>query len=96
MRNYFAALASGEKKGLGHSAVRLLLWPFAIIFMFVSRLRNFAFSIGLLKARKAPRPVVSIGNISSGGTGKTPLVLEIARMLKDKGVRPIVLSRGYG
>ncbi|TSA44650.1 MAG: tetraacyldisaccharide 4'-kinase [Deltaproteobacteria bacterium] len=58
--------------------------------------RNRLYDQGLLKQQKLPCPVISVGNLTVGGTGKTPMVIFIAHILKDHGYRPAVLSRGYG
>lgn len=50
---------------------------------------------GILRARHLPRPVISVGNLTLGGTGKTPLVVLLARTLQKGGYQPVVLSRGY-
>ncbi len=55
-----------------------------------------AYRQGWLRASRLGCPVISVGNLTLGGTGKTPMVLKIARMLKDGGRRPVILSRGYG
>jgi tetraacyldisaccharide 4'-kinase len=62
----------------------------------VVRLRNWAYSSNWLRQRKLESPVISIGNITMGGSGKTPLVIYIAQMLLKLGCTPAVLSRGYG
>ncbi|MBI4444365.1 MAG: tetraacyldisaccharide 4'-kinase [Acidobacteria bacterium] len=72
--------------------MRLIL---AKLFEAVVRARALAFRKGLLKTRCLPRPVVSVGNLTTGGTGKTPLVAFICKLLQKEGFQPVVLSRGY-
>ncbi len=57
--------------------------------------RNAAYDVSLLQARKLPRPVVSVGNITVGGSGKTPFVMFLAERLLSLGRKPAILSRGY-
>jgi tetraacyldisaccharide 4'-kinase len=59
------------------------------------RLRNRAYDLGLLKARRLPCPVIAFGNLTAGGTGKTPLTSFAAATLRDAGYRVGILSRGY-
>jgi tetraacyldisaccharide 4'-kinase len=59
-------------------------------------LRNTLFDRGVLSSRRLERPVVSVGNLSVGGSGKTPFVIAIGELLKARGIRFDVLSRGYG
>jgi len=59
-------------------------------------LRNKLYDVGISDQHKLPCPVISVGNLAVGGTGKTPTVILIAGMLRDLGMRPAVLSRGYG
>jgi tetraacyldisaccharide 4'-kinase len=58
--------------------------------------RDAAYGRGLLKTRRLDRPVVSVGNLSVGGTGKTPLVMMIAKLLSQRDWNPAILTRGYG
>ena len=58
-------------------------------------LRNWAYRSGVVTRKKLPKPVVSIGNILVGGAGKTPTVIFLAGLLKARGYRPVILSRGY-
>ena len=57
--------------------------------------RNFGFDSGLIDAAKLPHPVVSVGNITTGGTGKTPMVLHVANLLCELNRKPCILTRGY-
>lgn len=59
-------------------------------------LRRWFYQTGWIKARRLPARVISVGNLTVGGTGKTPMVIAVAQRLKEKGYKPAVLSRGYG
>lgn len=86
-------LAAGwQKRGL--SAVLLL--PLALPFALAVRLRRTAYRLGWASPVKLPVPVVVIGNITAGGSGKTPLALYLAQELARRGWRPGIVSRGYG
>ncbi len=80
------------------NAERLLVLgrPFSSLYGSLMRLRATLYEKNILKARRLPIPVISVGNLSLGGTGKTPHVIEICRFLRKKGVHPAVLTRGYG
>ena len=58
--------------------------------------RDQLFKDGVFKAKTLPCPVISVGNITVGGTGKTPMTVFLAKRLKEKGLNPVILSRGYG
>ncbi len=73
-----------------------LLSPLALLYSSVTALRNKAFDWGLLRSKSAGVPVISIGNITVGGTGKTPLVEYVVKKLVGDGKRVGVISRGYG
>lgn len=62
----------------------------------INRARRALYRAGVLKAKRLPRPVISVGNIAAGGTGKTPAVIAICRHLTAQGARVAVLTRGYG
>ncbi len=74
--------------------LRFLLFPFAVCYDGITRLRNLAFDRGVLKQRVYDIPVIAVGNLSTGGTGKTPMVEYLVRQLRGKKIA--VLSRGYG
>ncbi|MDX9834757.1 MAG: tetraacyldisaccharide 4'-kinase [Desulfobulbus sp.] len=70
--------------------------PFAPLYSAVMRLRETCYRRGLFATHRLGVPVISVGNLTVGGTGKTPMVQHLARLLKDNGFRPAVVSRGYG
>jgi tetraacyldisaccharide 4'-kinase len=85
--------------GQGGATGRLadtLLWPAERGYAAAVALRNAAFDRRLRTPRRAPIPVVSVGNLAVGGTGKTPVAAWFARTLSDRGFRPAVVLRGYG
>jgi tetraacyldisaccharide 4'-kinase len=70
--------------------------PLSALYGVATAARNNLYDRGILKARKLSRPVISIGNISVGGSGKTPFVITLGELLKQRGIAFDVLSRGYG
>jgi tetraacyldisaccharide 4'-kinase len=76
--------------------VTAALLPFAGTFALVSGLRRWAYRTGRMRTVTLPVPVVVVGNLTAGGTGKTPLVLWLAHALQRRGYSPGILSRGYG
>lgn len=74
----------------------LLLTPLALVFCAVALVRRALYARRWLPAYRAPAPVVVVGNITVGGSGKTPLVIWLAGFLKALGWRPGIVSRGYG
>ncbi len=81
-----------QRRGLSAS----LLLPVALLFGALSAVRRFAFRQGWLASHRLPVPVIVVGNVFVGGTGKTPLVLWLVAALRDAGFVPGVISRGYG
>ncbi len=72
-----------------------LLYPFALLYNLVTRLRNWFFDQGWFKTIESPIPTILVGNLSVGGTGKTPMVEYLIRLLKED-FKLGTLSRGYG
>jgi tetraacyldisaccharide 4'-kinase len=72
------------------------LWPVSQLFRGLASLRAGLYRAGVLKAGRLPVPVVVVGNIFIGGTGKTPLTIWLAQALREAGFRPGVISRGHG
>ena len=82
-------------RGQRHAGVRVLLQPLAFCYRLLSALRVFLYH-HLLPRHRLPATTISVGNIVSGGSGKTPIVIAIGRQLETQGERVVVLSRGYG
>ena len=77
---------------------RMLLFPLSLLSLLyggVVRTRILFYSLGLKTPKRLPCPVISVGNITVGGTGKTPLVMALAKGLMDRGIPVAILSRGY-
>lgn len=73
-----------------------LLWPLSALYGVLLACRRFLYRVGCLEQRRLPVPVIVVGNIFVGGTGKTPLVIWLLEQLTQAGYRPGVISRGYG
>ena len=84
-----------EKNWYRISPLHLLLWPLSLLFGLLSALRRLLYRCGALKSTKISVPVIIVGNISVGGTGKTPFTLWLAQQLLDAGWHPAIISRGY-
>jgi len=97
----YRKLISGESYGAGAAALRFFLAAAAAGYSIIIRLRNFLYSTGLSRTHRANVPVISVGNITAGGTGKTPLVVWLYSKitenlkLKTKNYKCAILTRGY-
>ncbi|EKS7192889.1 tetraacyldisaccharide 4'-kinase [Enterobacter ludwigii] len=80
----------------GESPLWLLLLPLSWLYGLVSGLIRLLYRLGLKQAWRAPVPVVVVGNLTAGGNGKTPVVIWLVEQLQKRGIRPGVVSRGYG
>ncbi len=94
-RDYLTTLWSGDRRNHWHPLL-LILFLASFFYGLAIGARNLLFRIGLLESRSLSCPVISIGNLTVGGTGKTPIVMHLAAMLKEMGRHPAILSRGYG
>ena len=92
----FRDLVSGQRRGFAASLMRGILrgceWPYS----WAVRLRNWRYDRGRADIHRVAVPVISIGNLTLGGTGKTPLVEWIARRFRERSLRVAIVSRGYG
>jgi tetraacyldisaccharide 4'-kinase len=73
----------------------IILWPLSLVYGSAVSLRAWLYKRGWLKQKRLNRPVISVGNITVGGTGKTPMVIWLAERLLAEGKRVAILSRGY-
>ena len=80
----------------GESPLWLLLLPLSWLYGLVSGAIRLLYRLGLKRAWRAPVPVVVVGNLTAGGNGKTPVVIWLVEQLQKRGIRPGVVSRGYG
>ena len=81
---------------LRRGALACLLWPLSLIYGGLSALRRTLYRRGLLRTAHVGVPVVVVGNVIAGGSGKTPVVMAVVRHLEARGLRTGVVSRGYG
>lgn len=73
----------------------LLLWPFSLLYFLIYQLRRAGYRTGLFKTHKSRLPVICVGNLTAGGTGKSPFCIMLAGELSAAGFKPAILSRGY-
>lgn len=74
---------------------QMILYALSLLYGAGVRLRLFLYAVGIFKSEKLSCKVVSSGNLTAGGSGKTPMTMHIARLLKDGGAKVVILSRGY-
>lgn len=84
------------KHWYGRGLVAWLLWPASLMFRMAVAARRALYRLRVLKSEHPGVPVIVVGNLTAGGSGKTPLVIWIAEFLKTKGWTPAIVSRGYG
>lgn len=95
MISYVESVIKEERGGTLAWLVGLLLVPLAWLYSLGLKLFLLPYRLGIRAQAHLPAPVISIGNLSVGGTGKTPMTQLICEMLQDHGLKPCVLSRGY-
>ena len=85
-----------RREGVDGRVIHLVLLPASALFSGIVRLRALAYRWGLRRRHALPAAVISVGNLSVGGTGKTPTALWLAESLQERGYSVAILSRGYG
>ncbi|MDR1268961.1 MAG: tetraacyldisaccharide 4'-kinase [Planctomycetaceae bacterium] len=92
----FRELVSGQRRGFEAAAIRGLLNLLEFPYFSATQLRNFLYNSGVFPTHQFPIPIISVGNLTLGGTGKSPLVAWLGRFFLEQGIRPGIISRGYG
>src|SRR5271165_5133574 len=77
------------------AVARFVLWPFTVLYGSIVCFRAWLYEVGVCKQQHLRKPVISVGNLTLGGTGKTPMVIWLAEKLLEEGKRVGILSRGY-
>lgn len=85
-----------QKIWYGNLWVKWLLWPFSLIYQSIAIIRSHLYRLGFYKSVSFNVPVIVVGNITVGGTGKTPFCIALCDFLKKQGHKPGLVSRGYG
>jgi tetraacyldisaccharide 4'-kinase len=83
-------------RGPAQRIAACLLWPLSLVFAMLASLRRGLYRLGIFKSKRVARPVIVVGNITVGGTGKTPFVIWLAQQLRERGLHPAIITRGYG
>jgi len=97
MKAFFNKIHYSDSLSFAELSVRILLIPLSLLYLAIVCIRNLFYKINLLKKTGLPAKVISVGNLTTGGTGKTPVIIELAKYLKEKKAGGlVVLSHGYG
>lgn len=96
IRHYYHDLLEGKRQGGRDRLMLALLRVAGVLYGMAMRLRALCYAFGVFRSRRLGAPVISVGNLTLGGTGKTPMVAFLARYFLSQGKRVAVLSRGYG
>ena len=91
----FRSLISGQTRGVPAAILRAALHGLSLPYSAAVRARNAAYDTRIKRSHTPPVPVISVGNITAGGTGKTPVVAYLSRWFSERQIRVVLLSRGY-
>jgi tetraacyldisaccharide 4'-kinase len=95
MKDFLYSIVTGERRDWIAHLARVPLFLLSLVYGAGVRFMLAGHASGILRRKHLSVPVISVGNLTLGGVGKTPMVIFIARMLKAKGLRPVILTRGY-
>ena len=96
LQTYFINLVhSKEVHGLGQNLLMVVLYIFSLVYRLLVNMKLSMYKIGVLKQERLACFVISLGNVTVGGTGKTPTAQRLARLIQDLGYRVVILNRGY-
>ena len=96
MKRVLYSVITGERTGVFPTLIRIALTPLGWVYRILITAHQWLYDHRLLRQHRLPCPVISIGNIVAGGTGKTPAAIWVARTLQEAGIRVAILLRGYG
>ncbi len=96
MRRYLIEVIAGKKCRFKDKMVLIILSLLELVYICLLTVKNFLFKINIIQSYKLPCKVISIGNITTGGTGKTPVVERLAHRLQKRKKKIAIVSRGYG
>lgn len=94
--SYWRSMANGTASGVVYRMLSVFFIPMSLLYQLIQSVRASLYKLGILKTYHLPKPVISVGNITVGGTGKTPACLYLARYLISHGYKVALISRGYG
>lgn len=95
LENYLLGVITGDNNNITAKLVLILLSILEIIYLIIIKVRALFYNLGIFESKELDCKVISVGNITVGGTGKTPLVERIARDIQAKGKSIVIISRGY-
>lgn len=95
IEKYYLKVMAGKKKGPSVWLFKLFIWGLSIFYLLGVQLRFFLYRLRIFRIRSVTAWVISVGNITLGGTGKTPVVERLARLLHSRGRKVAIVSRGY-
>jgi len=95
MKKYLLDTIRNKNRGTRAAVLKALLWPLSGLYAILVALRRVLFALRLLPVKKLDKPVISVGNITAGGTGKTPFVSYLVRKIQARNKKAVILIRGY-